>query len=297
MSAVTNVRWSASVDEAGWIADRLNDWGPHSNIGVVIPRGFDAYVRVLHPAHTGQPTHRPVRWTEMAEWSGADLHPDSALEDVALPLDEREGPRPWNSPPRRGSMTKADLDAVVDILRRHTAPASDCWFCIWDGYGWDRRVPLTRRRWGLTPKAKPLPDPVPKQVRSGPRVQFPHRSYLLYQGRLEDAMAWIDSQRQSPNLWWPADRSWCVATEIDLPWTYIGGSTGLAADLLSDRRIEAQAAQADDPLHRTNDRLKALAAEAARELMAGDEANIATGVGTLRMWIGDSEVGPKAVIG
>lgn len=28
----------------------------------------------------------------------------------------------------------------------------------------------------------------------------------------------------TPSLWWPDDRTWCVATEIDFRWTYVGGS-------------------------------------------------------------------------
>ena len=27
-----------------------------------------------------------------------------------------------------------------------------------------------------------------------------------------------------PNLWWPADRAWRVASDIDLPSTYLGGT-------------------------------------------------------------------------
>jgi len=44
---------------------------------------------------------------------------------------------------------------------------------------------------------------------------------------------------QCPNLWWPADRAWCVASEIDLLWTYVGGPCGLTSAILADERIEA----------------------------------------------------------
>jgi hypothetical protein len=282
------------VTEADWIADRLDDWASR-DAAIVVPRGFDAYVRLLHPADGGHPEHRPVRWAEIADWSGLELRPDSGFESVALPLDDRGSPKPWTQRSRRGSLPQADLAELVDVLRRHTEPAADCFFCIWDGYGWERRVPLTRRRrWRRWRPAEPLPDPVPKEVRDGPRVELPNRYYLLYQGPLDDAMACIETEHQSPNLWWPQDRSWCVATGIDLTWTYVGGSKELAAELRSDPRLEAQASQPDDPLHGDDDRLLAVATSAARDLLAGRDSTIVTGVGTMRVWLGPSRVGPLA---
>jgi hypothetical protein len=89
-----------------------------------------------------------------------------------------------------------------------------------------------------------------------PRVQLPHRSYLLYQGPAEAALTLpgLDGTfGQGPNLWWPADRAWCVASEIDLPWTYIGGPRGLIDAILADDRIEALAAAPDDRVSRVED--------------------------------------------
>ncbi len=37
---------------------------------------------------------------------------------------------------------------------------------------------------------------------------------------------------QTPNLWWPEDRAWFVATEIDLAWTYVGGREALIEQLV-----------------------------------------------------------------
>ena len=44
---------------------------------------------------------------------------------------------------------------------------------------------------------------------------------------------------QSPNLWWPDDRAWFVATEIDFDSTFVGGEDRLIAGLVTDRRLEA----------------------------------------------------------
>ena len=58
---------------------------------------------------------------------------------------------------------------------------------------------------------------------------------------------------QCPSLWWPADRAWCVATDVDLPWTYVGGPRGLIDAIAADRRIEALPASPGDPVSRVED--------------------------------------------
>jgi hypothetical protein len=56
---------------------------------------------------------------------------------------------------------------------------------------------------------------------------------LLFDGPLHAASAIggpspFDDQvldRRGPQWWWPANRSWFAATEIDYPWTYLAGPT------------------------------------------------------------------------
>ena len=93
-----------------------------------------------------------------------------------------------------------------------------------------------------------IPDPIPESVRSGPRVPLPHRNYLLYSGPVEAAMASVHlaDRGQIPNLWWPDDKAWFVASEIDLAWTYVGGSVGMVEALVADGRIEALPVEATD---------------------------------------------------
>ena len=43
----------------------------------------------------------------------------------------------------------------------------------------------------------------------------------------------------SPNIWWPEDHAWCVATDIDLFDTYVGGSSECIEAILSNRELEA----------------------------------------------------------
>jgi hypothetical protein len=51
---------------------------------------------------------------------------------------------------------------------------------------------------------------------------------------------------QSPNLWWPEDQAFIVATEVDFAWTYAGGSKKLIDDIISDDLLEAMPVRLDD---------------------------------------------------
>ena len=86
----------------------------------------------------------------------------------------------------------------------------------------------------------------------------------------------------APNLWWPADRSWCVATEIDLAWTYVGGPAGLIEAVLGDERIEALPAGPGDPLTTVEAWVTAWVDQATTQLLSRGEAVITTSRGTVR---------------
>jgi len=170
---------------------------------------------------------------------------------------------------------------LAGILRDWTATPEQCWFCVWEGYGWAGMV--TPGTDGGTPR----PDPVPAVVRQGPRVRLPGRDYFLYAGPVTavTAVAPLAGDDQTANLWWPADRAWCVASEIDLPWTYLAGPAGLIRTLLADPRLEALPARPEDPLNRVEDWVSGWADDAAARMLATGEATVTTSRGTVRAWL------------
>ena len=167
-----------------------------------------------------------------------DVTPSDAIEVAAwieprlLPFDEYR----LGSVIPTGFATYVRIQArsrLWDVLRRHTTTPDRCWLCLWDGYGdlhgppavaymhvWTSDTPEHLRR-------PPPPPPKPK-LRSS-RVRLPHRDYLLFAGSVEQGDGWT----QGPNLWWPDDRAWCVASEIDLDYTLVGGSDGLCDELIA----------------------------------------------------------------
>jgi hypothetical protein len=275
--------WSDAVGEAAWIGERLAPFDAHQ-VTSVVPGGFAAYARVLHPAEEpGWGDDRLVRWAEVAAWSGTPLRPDAQFHTVALPLLRPEREAPWSSQgPREGSLYPPDAEALAGIVREWTSTPGRCWFCVWDGHGWGGTL--------LTPAGEPsvpLPDPVPEPVRRGPRVHLPERDYLLYTGPAEAVLAAgpLSGDDQTANLWWPADRAWCVASEIDLAWTYVGGPAGLIERVLADGRIEALPAEPGDPLTRVEDWVTHWVEEATARLLASGETIITTSRGTVHAWL------------
>ena len=61
----------------------------------------------------------------------------------------------------------------------------------------------------------------------------------------------------SPNIWWPEDRAWCVATDIDLYDTYVGGSKECIEAILSNPDLEALPATLDARLDLGGDTINA----------------------------------------
>ena len=179
---------------------RAGDWlvralaGP----GSIVPDGFAAYARVLHPAWRGR---AKVRWRELA---GGPIDAGTRYEALAA-----EGVHP----PFTGTLDCDELRALVEVLAPEAA--GECWFGVWAGFGW-------------------VPGPAP-----APCLLVADRPLLLYRGPVAAATALCEPYEQSPTLWWPDDRAWCVASEVDFHSTYVGGSRRLIDRLLRDHRIEA----------------------------------------------------------
>ncbi len=218
-----------------WLRERLR--APQDNVtSSVIPSGFEAYVRILHPVQEGH-GEPLVRWADVARWSGVALVPSIQWWEVALPEVTPDAAPPWRSQgPREGSLSHADTIEMVDVLSRRSSEL--CLFGVWEGYG------------GGVAVEGPDAQLLPHRVEEALTFELPWRSYELFEGPVEGAMCFHTSRHQSPNLWWPQDRSWCVASEIDLPWTYVAGSRELVSDVLASTRLEALEASPDDPIGR-----------------------------------------------
>lgn len=223
--------------DATWLAEWLEPhWGRGDGanyVAAVVPRGFVAYARVLHPARALR-DGRAVTWTEVAALHGRTPHAEMQWHAISRSPAGDVGAPPF-AEPSRGHLPLAVARALVRVLRRHTATPGDCRFAVWEGWGGLD----AERRW---PGAA--------------RLRLPGRTYVLLGGPIEAALGSLSPHHeQSASLWWPADRAWCVATEVDLMWTYVGGTRACIEDVLAEGDLEAWRATSDDRVDVDGDRV------------------------------------------
>jgi hypothetical protein len=174
--------------------------------------------------------------------------------------------------PENGNLIPQLLKTLCATLSGYTRTPGACFFCLWEGYGWLRDTGHSGRM-VFTPIGycgPPLPpfgysDEVPEFIRAAvmekSRVYLPFRDYLLFEGPLEDAtdFGWYLTKDhfvpQSPNLFWPEDRAWFAASEIDLYCTLVGGSHAMADSLTANAALETWRVFPDDPVSSDSDEL------------------------------------------
>ena len=220
--APDGLEFSEDVSQAQWIEEGLSGWG---KVRSLIPQGLSAYARVFHPAFLGKAREQPVRWSTVASWTGRTVHPQMQFARVAglrEDLGRMYKDPPWGSLPQHGSIPEKECRILANVLREFTSTPDQCFFCLWEGYGnIDTRL-----------------------YKASARVRAPGRDYLLFRGPLDAVMSFLEDRMfpfwgDSPNIWWPEDRAWCVATDIDLFDTYVGGSRECIEAILNNPELEA----------------------------------------------------------
>lgn len=263
----------AVIDSAaGWLRAASNT--PSAEVGRFVTEGFGGYARIFHPATreaepvfplwaddtSGRrlpirpgPRHeavwRDVAWREVADANGRIVHPGMQWRSVSgdrRSHDSGQQPGLWERPPQRDSLPHRLTCVVCEILERFTTTPNRCWCAVWEGYG-----DLVGVRADL----------------KLPRLVIAGRSMLVGLGSLHEipaesfsdpgfAPASLDNYR-SPSLWWPDDRAWCVATDVDFDSTYIGASAECVATLIADSRLEALEISADQSVRWDTDTINA----------------------------------------
>lgn len=145
-----------------------------------------------------------------------------------------------------GSLPRDLIAPLVEHLRIGTSTPDQCYFAVWEGFGVGQvtlRFEAGTSRGEKKKAWASIPGPESWKSRS-PTLELPARSYHVFSGPIEGATSdlsgsGLDFRWQSANLWWPADHAWCVATEVDFEWTYVGGSRACIAAILADVNLGA----------------------------------------------------------
>jgi hypothetical protein len=135
---------------------------------------------------------------------------------------------------------------LAPVLARHTSTPDECWFAIWEGYGFEtsmtllaavarddeERRELERERQRLRAADARRNNSIRTALHRLPSFDLPNRRYYLVRGPVA-AAARIERPDgrlpQPPDLWWPEDRRWFVGGDTDLDWCYIAGSGRLVS--------------------------------------------------------------------
>lgn len=209
------------------------------------------------------------RWSDVAARTGQVLRPNVSWHTVSGREDEdglkfddgwrvevpEEG---WFSPPR--------LTALTEHLTKATATPFDIVAAIWDGWGdingnsvlgFGRQggelsdVELAELREYMSRKQAEhqAEQEALRSSLAGARLHLPHREYYLLATTLPELAgpSWMNDPRvgtylgvgHTPQLMWPEDHVWVVATEIDSDSTLVAGDKRLIRDILGDGRLEA----------------------------------------------------------
>ena len=212
-----SLRAADTVGPAAWLEQSCQ--GEWWTVGALVPNHYESLLRVYAPAPC------PGEW-----WS-----------------------------------TYRELFAVVaSIGERSTATPDQAWFAIWDGHGFDGAE--IRVAWSDPPR-----DETERQARDAERAQLrdesrrrnvavrsaldqiprfdrPHRTYYLLEGpvrAVNDLRHPYGDRWRNPDLFWPDDQEWFVATDVDFWSLYIGGRSSFIAELAESVSTRAETVTLD----------------------------------------------------
>lgn len=257
------------LSESDWLRDRLDDWTITGSTTVTstVPHGYDAYVRVLHPTQGDS----PVTWSDVARWSGRVLHPLAQWNRISKPATIDRGALPFDAEPLEGKPPLEVLKSLVGTLRHFTSTPESTYLGIWDGWGFHPRsigfVQTPHKPRDSVARLEAFVADRWTDVDAHPTFELPGRTYLLGTGPIEVVVEVADTPLEVAHislskmlgvpvaLWWPSDRTWFVASEIDFDSTLVAGTGELLDSLLADDSIEAFEVPPDGILSNDGDRI------------------------------------------
>ena len=220
----TSVQPLADLAPTRWLAERTRptERGDGVHLWSIIPEGYPAYARILHPAYS-ESDDTPVRWADIAARNDKTVHPLMQFGRLSG-SDDPYGHPYWADKPLVGQLPDTEAKTIISTLRHSTTTPEQCCLLVWEGYG------------GIELFYPP-----------SEKLELPGRSYLTFTGPVDAVLELLDEGNllQGPNFWLPEDKAWIVATEIDFVETYVGGSADCINQLLGDPELEAFPASFD----------------------------------------------------
>ncbi|WP_460700489.1 hypothetical protein [Nocardia thraciensis] len=209
-------------------------------------------------------------WAEVAARNGRVMHPlvqwrnlTDGENEAAMSFDDG-----WSVGQTVEGWFDPNLLAALTVhLRAATGTPEAVTAGAWNGFGCfggtsssvvfvsstddddPRELERERARMEAEAAAAVVPE-VERAMAVGPFLRWPGRDFVLFDTDLTEladpgwvyaaGLGWTaDFPGQMPQLLWPADHAWVVASEIDFDSTIVAGSRALIDAVLADNRFEA----------------------------------------------------------
>jgi hypothetical protein len=256
------------VAVGAWIEPRLD--GCAGKVKEQVPKIYDAYARIFHPASDER--GNPVTWGEVAATLGTTAHREMQWHAIVGTHDHSDftGSKWSGGNPTISELDEAPLTALCAILVQHTGSPERCLF-------------------GVSTIHAGVEEEFPHE----PLFHLPHRDFAILVGPLSgvDQIDISNSHSTSarfsflvskadrpspehdpssgawgvaPNLIWPDDRAWFVATEYDFDSTLVGGSNDLIDAIVQSSELEAWEVDPEVSLQADADRVNPVPRSAPR---------------------------------
>lgn len=157
--------------------------------------------------------------------------------------------------------------AIAAVGVRHTTRPDVAWFGVWEGHGFGHSITrfawrepvddatrraFEERREVLRVESERRNPAIRAALADVPAFELPGRRYYLLSGpvmavsllRYPDQ---VDVFR-NPDLFWPDDRTWFVATDVDFWSVYVGGDDALITELAEAVPTESELVDLDRQL-------------------------------------------------
>ena len=217
------------LNEFDWLARSLATDGRLS-VGKFIPAGYPAYARIMHPPYliTSTGDTVSVRWGDIAAAHGGTI--DDAIRGVDIDGQprgcaywttqeaENVGDHAmWHKSASLGHLPEEICTAILPALRAATT-STQLFAFVWEGFG------------GTDYLCRPV---------CGVFELHFSRHCFVYSCTFDEVYRLVDEPFIiTPALWYPTDRAWCISTDIDHTWSYIGGSEQLIDQLRNIDTLE-----------------------------------------------------------
>ena len=186
-----------------------------------------------------------MRWAEVASANNRVMHPVAEWGSLTGSWQLKRQDCVWDHGPREGQLPQRVGERLAEALAPFTDRANRCYFGVWEGWGdpsfmffFTEGTPEEEQR-RVREEAEAGAAAWRGLLDHAPKFTLPDRPMHLLEAPLDSIREFYEQHRKPPSIWWPEDRTWCVATDIDLMSTYLGGNASAIQPLLGDERIEA----------------------------------------------------------